>query len=538
MKEFIQIFTSKKEKSDPDLDRKFSEFNTLLKSVEDLTVPSNFEEENLTETFKSLDEIKSNFLNVYQEDFENFLGNIVMRLTLIKSVSSITSQISNIKEKTMTNGDSQSVKIFLYLNSFLFPILERFKENVSKYPNKYDYVKVQKEKSKTDPNSLNYLSGNELFTFFSSLKVYFSIDDYLPQIEKAFLSDPMNFDNFIEVFTYKFKNNFKLLDEVYEKGSNEVKDYLNIRLNMLILGIPSTGRQIVNLLSQGLGFNLNKKLSELLNNFFIKRYGLTSKNFTENLNYSADNIISSSTNLSKMIEKMDKIEKEIPSGVQELNERFNIYEFGRYPEEVLINQLKNKNEQEPYGLLIFPRSDHNGAFSTIRSEIENIYKDTQSKHLLRVFETSSRIDLVKILLKCNHKYGNQNKISFLVLGGHGDLESLDLGSHTAGLSDTVEHKGINKEDMKGVGIKKIKEFFVEKPAIVLISCKTGGDKGLVEDISKIYNAEVTAPKESTSVSNINVNYDKDGNPHFNVQWSKSGINSKYVSGKKVDENQS
>lgn len=120
-----------------------------------------------------------------------------------------------------------------------------------------------------------------------------------------------------------------------------------------------------------------------------------------------------------------------------------------------------------------------------------------------------------------------------MLGGHGSAETLDLGSHTT-FSHLTLQKHVFKSDFEGKGVQKINKFFVESPAITLISCETGEDGGLIDSVSKAYNAEVVAPKISTGVDDIHVNYDEKGKPHFDVTWTNIEANSVYISGEKIE----
>lgn len=67
--------------------------------------------------------------------------------------------------------------------------------------------------------------------------------------------------------------------------------------------------------------------------------------------------------IAKNLSAIRLLEQKEPGIVQRLYEEFGIRDFARYPEELLISQDKNQKDiQQPYGIVIYPRNDHNGAF--------------------------------------------------------------------------------------------------------------------------------------------------------------------------------
>src|SRR3989338_7787196 len=90
---------------------------------------------------------------------------------------------------------------------------------------------------------------------------------------------------------------------------------------------------------------------------------------------------------------MEELEKRIPGSVKILQEKYGIKQFHRYPIEILSAQAQQENEQLPYGLVILPVSDSNGAFSDLKSSLLNLYKQLDGHYAIKVAESGSKFDL-------------------------------------------------------------------------------------------------------------------------------------------------
>lgn len=92
---------------------------------------------------------------------------------------------------------------------------------------------------------------------------------------------------------------------------------------------------------------------------------------------------------------MEELEKEVPGSVKMLNEKSGIVNFQRYPKEILINQLKDINQQKGVGFLVFAESDHNGAFDNQKEIWKKIYNERKDYLNFRIVECRSKLDLVR-----------------------------------------------------------------------------------------------------------------------------------------------
>lgn len=227
-----------------------------------------------------------------------------------------------------------------------------------------------------------------------------------------------------------------------------------------------------------------------------------------------------------------KLEDKMPGAAKVLHQEFKISDFWRYPTEVLVDQYNNRdNTDMPYGVIIFPNADHNGAFEQNSHLIEKLYEDTKGKYLLRIMEADGKFSLARNLLFLNKKYGDKHKISFGLLGGHGSKNSIQFGQDT--LSNFFSEKNIlSKKDFKGEGVKKIKSFFEEDPSIALISCSTGKERGIGQQISETYGAEIHAPDRPAAMIQLSTSFDQNGKIKFGTKYYHSGLEMKYSKGVK------
>jgi hypothetical protein len=224
------------------------------------------------------------------------------------------------------------------------------------------------------------------------------------------------------------------------------------------------------------------------------------------------------------MEKIISLEAERPGIVKTLFSEFNIKEFRRYSNEVLIEQFDKRNVDLPYGVVLYTNQDHNQAFDTKAHVIKSLLEQGRAHNLgLRVLEFDSKYELMKNMAKLDARYGKENKISYLLLGAHGEEESFQ----------TTYTEEVLKDDFEGKGVKKIQEFFVEKPEIVLASCSTGAPNGIAQKISETYGATVHAPDIPTSVDTITMFFEGT-KPILSVKYQDNALRT-YKKGVKSSE---
>jgi hypothetical protein len=249
--------------------------------------------------------------------------------------------------------------------------------------------------------------------------------------------------------------------------------------------------------------------------------------FKEEIGISLSDLIPNDTKNTQLINEIDlkadlqtmlSLEKKQKGSVKRLLENYGIKEFYRYPEEMLLAQLDEEKNDQPYGIVVFPRGDHNTAFDQDVEVLNKLFNQTRGYYGLKVFEIESKIAFARDLIKLK-KY--ENKISFMVFGGHGSEDSIAITEkEIAGDYFGQTAKKIKTEDFDSKGTARVKDFFVENPKIILVSCSTGAkEDGIAQKISQVYGAEVIAPNKDTSLKDIETTYDDYGKPKFDVVYA-------------------
>lgn len=213
-----------------------------------------------------------------------------------------------------------------------------------------------------------------------------------------------------------------------------------------------------------------------------------------------------------------------------LYQNYGIRNFDRYPWDLLINQVKEHgNKEKPYGVIIGPTSDHNGAFSQLGNLVWHSLYEQLSKagYLLRVIECESKLELVKRLRILDRNYGDQQKISFSFICGHGSNDNIAFGQN-------FYKNELRMEDLLDSRAIKTRKYLRNHPVLVLISCSTGAESGIGQELSKLMKARVVAPDSPTNVSRISV-LGGGGMIDFDVEYIKEGSAKTYVAGQEENK---
>lgn len=232
------------------------------------------------------------------------------------------------------------------------------------------------------------------------------------------------------------------------------------------------------------------------------------------------------TSLITRLSFMEQIETMARGGVQLLHDNYGICEFNRYPLGMLIDQIKKHDELIPYGVVIFPKSDHNDAFDRDLDLLFSLYEQMRGEYLVRFFECGNGQDVYRSLSGLNSKYGDENKISFMILGGHGGVNSIQLGDEhvSSGSFTSIEKDMITNSS----GLSRVRDYFTPSPQVVLFSCSTGVKGGIAEELSKKLGARVVAPKVPTSPKSIRFIEDIEGQITFDVKYNDGDKAALYV----------
>lgn len=219
------------------------------------------------------------------------------------------------------------------------------------------------------------------------------------------------------------------------------------------------------------------------------------------------------------VRTIQAVEKVTPGASAWLAKEWGIRDFGRYPAEVLSAQFLGKGDiNTPYGIVVMPREDWNGAFYNSNYPLKILYKDVKNEFNLRVAECQGKVELIRTLRKFNQTYNLRDggrPISLIILGGHGTEHTIQFGRNWK------KSEVLKLEDLDRALANEPKAYFDENPTFILASCSTGAEEGIGKEISKRYAAKVFAPKAPTFLLKIKAGKTKGGKWRFHAFYGKS-----------------
>jgi hypothetical protein len=171
--------------------------------------------------------------------------------------------------------------------------------------------------------------------------------------------------------------------------------------------------------------------------------------------------------------------------VRELHEHFGIRFFMRYSRTTLNELISNMRESDSRPLLLaaFNKNDWNSAFYREGMGIETLLRH----YRVIIVEVANEGELYS---RVRGVSGENARISTLLLAGHGQADSVQLGAATEeGRIDTTD-----QNELEG-----LREFLVPRPLVVLISCSTGeSEKAVGSTIATALGATLYAPVTPSS----------------------------------------
>ncbi len=181
----------------------------------------------------------------------------------------------------------------------------------------------------------------------------------------------------------------------------------------------------------------------------------------------------------------------------ELHKKNGITYFGRYTEEMLEETYASLDpaykKEVPLLVAIFNKDDWNKAFYDDKNNLDKL----RTYYRVMLFEIADADYFYKIIGETGQNYG---KIDTLLIAGHGTPTSIEF-YRAIYINPKLSYSNgqdLHTEDKKK--LSKLKENFVENPTVILIACSTGkNEKSIGAVLSKIWGAEVWAPKEPSSL---------------------------------------
>lgn len=207
---------------------------------------------------------------------------------------------------------------------------------------------------------------------------------------------------------------------------------------------------------------------------------------------------------------------------------FGIVNFGRYPDEVLLQQRKQFENVGPYGIIMYARDDHNGAFNRPYL-IKDMAEQAGDALNLRIMEVQDLIGAVRMLIRLHQQYfqkGLGHKIQFALFGGHGTSDCIQLGN------DYQQGYQVVSDDLNRAGGERLRNFFEEDAVIILQSCSTGMEDGIGQKLSALLsNIIVIAPMTPTNIGRVTLVQENTDTWKINAEFRDEKSKNTYQNGK-------
>ncbi len=296
---------------------------------------------------------------------------------------------------------------------------------------------------------------------------------------------------------------------------------------------PEVGKEMLAPYIVGVGpSQIEKKRCAKLRGELVKRLGLDYGTFFDADKYHDPKKFHRSIeeNFVVNVVAANELEKALPGSVKRLADDYGILTFARYPKELLLWQLEQEEDREhPYGVILYPREDWNGAFYKGRRLLEDLASPAnQAAMNVRIFECTGKLDVTKKLIRLNRRYGEKQKIGFALVGGHANLKQMHFSS-AHGLGQ------VREENLSPVILAELKTFFSVDATVVFQACSIGGDDGLGQFFSSI-GISVVAPDQPASLKWIHAKREGEKIVVTAEYWAVEGRNPlrRYVGGKLVE----
>lgn len=212
---------------------------------------------------------------------------------------------------------------------------------------------------------------------------------------------------------------------------------------------------------------------------------------------------------------MSELEHRRPGSVQLLYESYGISHFGRYPISILEDMVEYHGKSVPYGVYLTTRYDHNGAFYQNGGQLEKFVEKLQPGTHLRIVEAGSKLGILHKLMRLHKLYGNEHKISYMLVGAHGSPDGLAFGDHALAELRDFRMSDIGKRTAQVLR----DEVFVHNIPAAFFSCSTGVEGGIAQQLRNTLSANITAPDASTYSQSFFPVYKDDKMVSIQVQYA-------------------
>lgn len=267
--------------------------------------------------------------------------------------------------------------------------------------------------------------------------------------------------------------------------------------------------------------NLADQASLELAAYILKDYGLDYGELSRIWGGYSFNASATST-ASENIWIIADLERQRPNIAKTLHEQFNISLFQRYPQEMLIEQFDQRdNTVMPYGVMVSAINDDAEVFQSVGPQIFMGMMHSELLKLgytLRVCEAGTEDKLKEAFEGYSKRYGIKSA-SFGVIMGHGSPERIVMNWEHPRYPNRV----IRKQSFQGGAPWKFSAFMKAESTLVLVSCSTGAENGIAQEISK-QGLIVIGPDREANILGISIEKNADGMPVFRIPYLHAKTN--------------
>jgi hypothetical protein len=228
--------------------------------------------------------------------------------------------------------------------------------------------------------------------------------------------------------------------------------------------------------------------------------------------------------ISKNILSLHLLEESEKGAAKFLHEFFGIRNFGRFTSETWLDQYKEKNRQNQYGIVVVSESDWNSSSYNEGhlKAYEELRKGVHPTHSLRILEAESLPELAKFLLRIKRKY--KVAPSFVVWSGHMDSKRGEfvLGKNSYGEKNYKFF--IAKTDFMDEGRKRMMPYFNSfspETIMILDTCHENNEvsnNNFPTIMANTAGNEFIYPDKKTSVKDFGITRDRK-QLSFNVKYN-------------------
>lgn len=231
------------------------------------------------------------------------------------------------------------------------------------------------------------------------------------------------------------------------------------------------------------------KVCERLIEIFCTKYSISVDHFKL--------VLDRPSNFVEEIPYLIELTQMCPGAVDWFYNESGLTNLSRYPLPVIVDMFKESDififKNRKYVLMIYPFSDHNGAFTYAKKTYTTLYKDLKALgYTIKIIECWTSREIVVKSARVQKQFGNAEGIVMLA---HGKRKSMHLS-----YGQYLKMK--NLDTIEG---QVVDTFFRNRDTpldIVFDSCSTGAKDGLAQNFSSMYDLSITAPRRPTAVQRI------------------------------------